>query len=326
MEGRHIRPQVLILGNGILRAYSEMAYTWHELVRRIGTRTDVPDDLSMPLPLEIVLRTGNNVDQVLAQHSRELYGSVTDRRFEEVLRSLLGIGFDHILTTNYSYELEDAAAGVPGLRDRELERLVRHTPEVDRAESRYFLHTYNQVVWENTVNRIWHIHGEARKPYSIVIGHYFYGNLLSRCHELLSRRSLRYGGDPDAEETLSWVDAFLKGDLYILGFGFDYSELDLWWLLARKRAERGSRRGEVFYYRPDKPGDAFDVKSALLQSYGAQMVNCGMREFADSDASSYAQEKQLLLRAGERNTQIYREFYPRAIEDIRQRVSEREKD
>ena len=47
----------------------------------------------------------------------------------------------------------------------------------------------------------------------------------------------------------SWVDDFILGDVYILGFGMDFSEFDLWWLLNRKKREKADH-GNVWFYTP----------------------------------------------------------------------------
>lgn len=34
---------------------------------------------------------------------------------------------------------------------------------------------------------------------------------------------------------ISWIEFFFRTDLYIIGFGMDFSEIDIWWL-SNKRA------------------------------------------------------------------------------------------
>ena len=82
-------------------------------------------------------------------------------------------------------------------------------------DGRILLQTYNR--FPGSSQEIWHIHGEARKPNSIVLGHLYYGNLLTRCSGYLY-------GDAGCEEgeVFSWVDAFMLGDVYTLGFGYDF--------------------------------------------------------------------------------------------------------
>lgn len=314
------RPQVLLLGNGIIRAYSGLAMSWHELLLRIGTDKSIPDDVSIPMPLEIVLRTGDHVGEEIREHSRELYGCVDNEPFDRILKRILCMGFDDILTTNYSYELEDAAWSVREASDRQLRDSMRHTEMVKREDRKYLLHTYNRVEYNGHANRIWHIHGEARKPDSIVLGHFYYGNLLSACRQITLRRDHTRIRRSLSRKPGSWVDVFLSGDVYVLGFGYDYSEMELWWLLNQKKIEMIPGGGGVFYYRPAKPDHSFDVKAALLGHYGAVSLDCGMAEEADmcngrpdSNAEKTAREK--------REREMYRAFYQAALDDIALKIN-----
>ena len=42
-----------------------------------------------------------------------------------------------------------------------------------------------------------------------------------------------------------WLDSFVLGNVNILGLGMDFSELDLWWLLNRKKRESAARESCV---------------------------------------------------------------------------------
>ena len=35
-------------------------------------------------------------------------------------------------------------------------------------------------------------------------------------------------------DNLSWVELFFRTNLYIIGFGMDFSEIDIWWLLNKR--------------------------------------------------------------------------------------------
>ncbi|MGI6117988.1 MAG: SIR2 family protein [Bilifractor sp.] len=296
------RPQVLLLGNGMIRSYSSLSMSWKDLVYQIGSDRTIPYSVDIPLPMEIVLRTEGHVADVLRHHQRELCGRIETRKFRDKLMTLLDAGFDDILTTNYSYELEEAASGKEFLETDEIARMRRYIGFRKKHEQRYLLHTYNQI--ESPSNRIWHIHGEAANVDSIVIGHYYYGNLLYQCQNIVKRREKDHW-KYDATARNSWVDAFLTGDVYVLGFGFDYSETDLWWLLSKKARMKRKRTGHVYIYRPKK-NDDFDVKYQLLQDYGAQVVDLGMNE------STIAEE----------DDEMFRLFYPMAIEAIIDQMNE----
>ena len=183
-ERRFAHPQVLLLGNGINRAFG--GGSWGQLIREITVNPDLPPDcqLHLPMPLRAILVTGDTVDQRLREVQTTLYGKMGDPGHGELLRRTLDLGFDHVLTTNFSYELESAAQGDTPVTDAHLRRMMRHTAEGRRAEAKYLLHTYELLPWRDREVPVWHIHGEGRKPDSMILGHYYYANLLKKDHDL----------------------------------------------------------------------------------------------------------------------------------------------
>lgn len=300
-------PQVLLLGNGINRAYEKTAISWGRLIKNVEGEKEFPDDLSLPMPLEVVLRTGDNIDKTLRKECAKLHGCVDSKEMEQILQKILSMGFDHILTTNYSYELEAAAFSCPEISKYKITKCMQHTDEVTAAESRYLLHTYNYVKFQEHANRIWHIHGEARKPDSMILGHYYYGNLLYKYQEFLKKRGNCYYHNQrhqKEQEIKSWIDAFILGDVYILGFGLDFSEMDLWWLLNRKKREK-AETGKVYYFAPEE--EDFDVKTELLKVYDVQVEHMGYRQKEMKETGNLA----------------YRRFYQDAIKEIERKKSQR---
>lgn len=266
-------PKVLLIGNGINRAFGGAG--WSALLKALHTNPKIPFEKikDLPFPLQAVLATEDQVDTAMLKKKEAFYGADHIEELKQPLQALLGAGFDHILTTNYSYELE-RVAGICKRRDGEdCKKYQDHTRETDRAEQKYLLHTFYRVPYNGVENKVWHIHGEARKKDSIVLGHYYYGNLLGKYQEILRRRGNRQlkrqdAGEPPIIE--SWLEAFIMGDVYVLGFGFDYSEMDLWWLLNRKKKENADH-GTVWYFAPGED----PVKLSLLDAYGVQTEDLG---------------------------------------------------
>ena len=54
---------------------------------------------------------------------------------------------------------------------------------------------------------------------------------------------------------------------------FDFSEMDLWWLLNRKKREN-AQHGKVYFYEPSKGNE---VKHSLLDTYGAEIIDLKFR-------------------------------------------------
>ena len=309
-------PRILILGNGLNLAYGRRSVSWKKMITGWAVR-DVPDTITVPLSLEVVLRTGNNALEVLRRHRRELYGRVETEALLEALTALLTAGFDEILTTNYSYELEEAALGYDDVTDSVLVRLVRSTTGfIDR---KYLLHSYHEVEKEGVTNRIWHIHGEARKPSSLILDHYQYGELLNRFVNFCRWREMERGADePRLAEKESWLDVYLDADVYILGQGFDFAEMDLWWLLNRKHMEKKHRK--VYFYEP-RTDREYDAKIELMKLYGVTHVDLG---FSMAPKPAHAAEDEVQYEYLRESSRIYREFYKAAIEDIREHMKENE--
>lgn len=267
-------PQVLLLGNGINRAFN--SDSWDDLLNSIDRRSDRYDigDYRCPETLKAVLVTEDNVDKAL-QSQKERLGNLGAEKSEkqmQLLRRLLNAGFDEILTTNYSYELETAALGQDKVNERSLRRMQGHTDEVSRCETSLMLHTYNSVEVGGVERRIWHVHGEARKPDSMILGAYYYGNLLGKMIGVNKKRGNYYSqpsGDPP--KIRSWTDAFILGDVYILGFGMGFAESDMWWLLNRKKRE-GGKVGKTYFYEL-KPKDGINrAKMDLLELMNVEVI------------------------------------------------------
>ena len=150
--------------------------------------------------------------------------------------------------------------------------------EIDNAQKQFLINTYNEVQGIP----VWHIHGEARKPDSMIIGNYFYSKLLRRCVERLDGFSgaedgskKKYSGTTKTNSFTalkkqnkkikvgSWIDAFVLGDVYMLGFGLDLSESDIWWLIEYK-ANHPDICGKTYYYEPHKDTMAVCVNDEMI--------------------------------------------------------------
>lgn len=265
-------PQVLFVGNGLIRACG--GNSWDELLQSITCRPDLPNNLTSTMPLRAILITGNRVRDML-KGNRLLYGKELPEDKDDLVKELLGGGFDHILTTNYSYEIEVTACPSSLRSDRHIAKLMKNVSPNGQADKKYLLSTYNEVDYQGVQNRIWHIHGEARKTNSIVLDHNAYAVLLGKFVQYLTADGRRYIRAKEQNKDLgmnSWLDVFMTGDIYFLGFGLDYSEIDIWWLIEKKARERGNM-GKIHYF--DIGTVEFNEKHELLKALGCEVHNCG---------------------------------------------------
>ena len=90
---------------------------------------------------------------------------------------------------------------------------------------------------------VFHIHGERGRKHSLVLSYYSYANAVFRLIELNRQRGNAYQEHQAAGQPLvclSWLDWFLMGEVYAVGFGFDPSEFDIWWAIERKARENAA--------------------------------------------------------------------------------------
>lgn len=277
------RPQVLFLGNGLCRAYGGIS--WNGLLDELKEKDQYPVDAKsylMPLPLKAAMLTNNSLAKkmrnIVMPHDKQdpkvdrydwtSFIKVTPEMKVQLIR-LIHDQFDYVLTTNYSYEIEAAILDQKNLSVSQISDSMNFY-EINNAQRKFLLNTYNEVGGIP----IWHVHGEARKPDSMIIGNYYYGKLLRRCVERLDGSNSLSNENSNKKSTQksktnyfksciqqnkpikigSWVDAFVLGDVYILGFGLDFSETDIWWLLEYK-ANHGDICGNTYFYEPKKETD-----------------------------------------------------------------------
>lgn len=291
-----VRPKVLLIGNGL--TYKN-GVPWPELIRKTARpdadvsryeREDTEGNRWFAVPNTVLtLAVSETGDR--ERHAR--YVEALEQKSypeNERIRELLAMPFDAVLTTNYTYELEAALLPKYPALSNDSKRKRARTIE-GKQDRRFLLYTFNRVTEGGP--DIWHIHGELRRPSSMVLSHDEYARLV---HEILAyNKSLRnkYVKERNNLKFQSWIDYLVLGDVYILGLGMDFSEFDLWWLLGRRLRERCDC-GKVVFYEPEKEDNVY--KQRALSDAGVEVNTCGIeiRSHADYDV-----------------------FYERAIEHIR---------
>lgn len=226
-------PKVLVLGNGLNRAYE--GFSWSEMIADLGYRDfSAPERRAMetlPYPLQTVIVTGDRVDVKLMEHAKTYDTDLLPEQ-QALFRCYTDLPWDAILTTNYTFEAEKAISSEFHSSGEEYIPYQMRTREDASEEDIYALFQYYQLP---DAPPIWHIHGDLTQPDSMILGHYYYGNAISRLHHY-SKSFTKKIEDSDSRYTpKSWVDYFLLGDVYIVGLGMDYSESDLWWLVNCKK-------------------------------------------------------------------------------------------
>lgn len=227
-------PNVLFLGNGLLRLNN--GKNWGELLNSISKR-DIPNQVLdlVPTAMQPEVLCGTEVEEVQRQIA-EVIESVSPH---QIIKDLVSLPFDAILTTNYTYEIEQALTNG---KWSEYRRRKAFTILDGSSHVRHNTFICNMVVTaDGRVVPVFHIHGEKARKGSLVLSYYSYAASVSRLFEYNKRRGNIYQEKQDSSEELichSWLDYYLLGNVYAVGFGFDTSEFDIWWATERKAREK----------------------------------------------------------------------------------------
>ena len=300
------RPSVLLVGNGLNRCMGD-TNTWLNAILHLTKDDGILDsDKDMNYSIRATVTTDENEEDRWTKYAT-LFGKEFNYIDNPLLKDLLQIPFDAVLTTNYTYELENALDKNYPQSDHKEDWACTTAAYINtgkQPDSVRLLNTFNCLKNEDNNHNveIWHIHGEVREPCSMILTHEEYGRLV---YELVAR-------EQDKQESSiisfdSWIDYFIYGDLYVLGQGIDFAEFDLWWLLSRRHRE-GNRAGKAFFYGPQENGKVFTKIEDALDQIGMKIDHCGIMLENKIKTSSEEMNK------------LYVSFYEKAIERIRERV------
>lgn len=230
-------PNILLLGNGINRAYGDdsLAEMIEDMARRYDTAYNKDIYGRMPFNMRVVAASQDHVNDETKAMGDTMMNAVPSGEQQEYVRKLLSLPMNSILTVNYSYELEKSV--IPDISPAGIRSMYRYAKKPNKKSDR-MVHQYVDLVTDRFNRNIWHIHGVASAPSSMIIGHYYYGKLLTRIQNhvpSLMRRLAMSRNRGEGFLPQSWIDYFLLGNVYVFGFGYDLAETDLWWLACCKK-------------------------------------------------------------------------------------------
>ena len=101
-------PKVLLLGNGINRAFD--GKKWEHLLKEICKQPFTDEEWAvlrkMPYPLLAVAVTGDDLATAMKDKADSFVNMEIPKEEREIIKQVVGDSFDAILTTDYSYEIE----------------------------------------------------------------------------------------------------------------------------------------------------------------------------------------------------------------------------
>lgn len=290
--------KTILLGNGILRIQKSGSFslTWQEVLEELSKKYSTPlNDLSQkPLPLAFekirlqLVRDNQNPSILLKDVARLTQMAGSGTYLIDIYSGLT----KHTLTTNYGFFVEFGMGF----------RLPIHDLFNKKIEEKYYSLFRNETDQKNKT--LWRIHGEAKKPHSLLLGYGQYAKYMGQVKDYLYKgikfagfkelvRSPLMGRHPDFSfeknaEIYSWIDIFLKDELHIIGLGLDFSEIILWWLLSEKmnlNAKYPKKVGSINYYSIELPNTIKPIAQqcvrAMLRDLGANVIEIQAQSYEE---------------------------------------------
>lgn len=275
-------PNVLLIGNGIIRSCAELnkldCKGWGDYLYKLSdeqlSEKDKENIKDVPYSLKATLLAP--CDDVKRHNEYTNFFKTLEFSDSKLLEDLVSLRFDAILTTNYTYEIENCfKEGYSQLKDK-----LKYVRTISRSslkniDTKFLLHTFNQI---DGSPPIWHLHGELRRKSSIVLTHDEYSRLI---HKLVDENIVNQNKYIDFQTEVkykSWLDYLLVSRLYIVGFGMDFSEFDLWWILNRRKREK-AKVGEIVFFESSKMNPS---KKAALEALDVKVIH-----FSDIKEDNY---------------------------------------
>lgn len=151
---------------------------------------------------------------------------------------LAALQADNYITTNYESYIKDYLVDIDYKVKEPINPCIR-----ERAH--YIMSNGMRNI------RLWNIHGCIEYHESIMLGLHEYCDYVKGFNKLI-------------REDYSWLNTMINSQVFILGFGLGYEEIDLWYfLVSRKRLfhdKKNSANRIVFYAIEDKSYDIGKIK------------------------------------------------------------------
>lgn len=297
-----MRAQSILFGNG-LNLLNAGTPSWDDLLNDIAKDTldkNIPNTLKYEAvilkqpyreaPVRLLTSDGKKLitsDGKLLFASGEVIESKLKKDIAErvsvfepndIYRMVSELPVDHFMTTNY---------------DNTLFKVLGEKPikSQNKQEQTYSIRRHYTLI---DGQQYWPIHGNAESPRSIMLGFDQYCGALSKVEsyvkggyempEIGRMTSITKRLEDGIDKALSWIDLFFCSDVHIIGQGLDYAEMDLWWILNKRRRikQKGEKliQNHIIYYPVESITEdkrqllkGFDVEINELKDYAGGYPN-----------------------------------------------------
>lgn len=234
--------KTILFGNG-LNYLSKNFISWKQLLDKIkgddlfengklpNTMIYERSIIGNPISFDTLTQKEEAIKKDIA---KMLNGFPSNIYFEKLSR----IDAQNFLTTNYDYAALEIYKS-----DSDYEIVNKST------EGIYSIRRHKDINFRGKLkSKLWHIHGEIDTPPSIMLGLDHYCGSVAKMDNYIKGHydfqvDKKLVKTPSIIEKLndiskfdqsSWIESIFNSNVYIVGLGLDFSEIDLWWVLNKR--------------------------------------------------------------------------------------------
>lgn len=281
-----MKSKTILIGNGI-NYLGGNVISWKDLLITLmeGQIFDTDELPNLMAYEKIRLNWTNQYNEIDSSSLKKKIADLLGKHEgNETCKKILQSGFTNYITTNYDHAIENTFL----LMNQEENSTLNSEKESGISEKNYSIRRCTKLIKKGSiVGNVWHIHGDSNQPNSIMLGFNHYVGYVAKVDSYLKGK---YNSSSNHDVNLkpilsidkkiehndfdqrSWIELFFNTDVHIVGFGFDFYEIDLWNILT-KRARLHSQsdiNNKIFYYT--KPIAQVDENKRSLESNKRDML------------------------------------------------------
>lgn len=276
----------LFLGNGFPRVIFNSIPSWGDLFKKNDSNINNYTFLYEKYVLNYSDKLQDNIakNDILKEINTTLSKDNINANIFDINKFgeyLIENNVHNIITTNYDNGIECILCDICLYTKEAVEEL--------RKEEIYNIRTYDKFVNHLMGHevKLWKIHGDVSRIKSITLGFDQYCGFLSKLSSYIKGEySSKRGYEcrvPILEkcktgnfDNLSWAELFFNTNVYIVGFGMDFSEIDVWWLLNKhaRSVKAMPIISNKIYYLFNKQYDDKVEKASIFEALKAFNVEC----------------------------------------------------
>lgn len=239
----------LFLGNGFSRSVNSKISSWEELFKDVDASNNKNKNYTF-LYEQKYIKNQNITEEKL---KRELVDDI-EKKIKEAIEQKINVAewfgvflkknkISNIITTNYDHGIEYILERSNYEKSTKMDNISTETTYSIRRCKHFSNQNINHEV------TLWKIHGDIEAIRSVTLGFDQYCGSLAKLTSYVkgtykpSKSSkITIGKVPIMEkckdislrDNSSWAELFFFSNIYIMGFGMDFSEIDIWWLLNKR--------------------------------------------------------------------------------------------